>query len=200
MSDLSEFVSNAARGAGYDIDSPRGGGRTALAEAAGISASSIGRLLSGQSSISPAAMPRLAEALKVPVSDVLVAAGFVSSPGDVRELPGRLTSPQADGDRSPISSEVIAKLRTLRQIQKVSAQHLAGEVTTLGFHVTRTMIANWEGGRKNTIPVDFLVLAAQALGTTAAVILNEPVSCPQCKGMPPAGFTCNTCGTTGGAV
>ncbi|MEV0220808.1 hypothetical protein [Streptomyces sp. NPDC050704] len=95
---------------------------------------------------------------------------------------------------APISTEVIAKLRALRQIHKVSAQKLADAVTDLGFPVSRAMLANWEGGRKGTIPVDFLVLAAKALGTTAEAILNEPVFCPTCRGDAPAGFTCNTCG------
>jgi len=202
MSDFSDFVTNAARAAGYDIDSPRGGGRTALAEASGMTLSSVSRMLSGQTGISPKALPGLAEALRVPVSSVLVAAGFVSGPDgsdlSVGEHVGRLSgTPQ---DAPSISREVVSKLRALRQIQKVSAQKLADDVTLLGFPVTRTMLANWENGRKNTIPVDFLVLASQALGTTAAAILNEPVACPQCKGEPPAGFTCNTCGTAGGAA
>lgn len=101
---------------------------------------------------------------------------------------------------APVSAEVIAKLRALRKIQKVSAQKLADAVTELGFPITRTMLANWEGGRRTTVPVDFLVLAAKALGTTAVAILTEPVRCPSCKGEPPAGFTCNTCGTAGGAA
>lgn len=201
MGNLSEFASNAARAAGYDIDSPRGGGRTALAEASGMSISSVSRMLSGQSNISIEAVAGLADALRVPVSDVLVAAGFVSSPGVYAEPATETFSAASEqGARPAISTEVIGKLRALRQIQKVSAQKLADEVSALGFHVTRTMVANWEGGRKVTIPVDFLVLAAQALGTTAAAILSEPVACPQCKGEPPAGFTCNTCGTAGGGA
>jgi transcriptional regulator with XRE-family HTH domain len=100
---------------------------------------------------------------------------------------------------TPISVEVIAKLRALRQIHKFSAQKLADEVTALGFPVTRTMLANWEGGRKATLPVDFLVLAARVLDTTPEKILNEPVACPTCKGTPPVGFTCNTCSQIGGA-
>jgi transcriptional regulator with XRE-family HTH domain len=97
-----------------------------------------------------------------------------------------------------ISREVIAKLRTLRQLQKMSAQKLADEVTTLGFPISRSVIANWENGKRQTIPVDFLVVAAKALGTTGEAILNEPVLCPHCKGEPPSGFVCKTCGAEGG--
>lgn len=95
---------------------------------------------------------------------------------------------------APISAEVVARLRALRKIQKVSAQRLADEVTALGFEISRVMVTNYESGKKLTIPVDFLVLASQVLGTTAAAILSGPVACPGCKGEPPAGFTCNTCG------
>lgn len=95
---------------------------------------------------------------------------------------------------APISAEVIAKLRALRQIQKVSARQLADQVTALGYEVSGSVIANYESGKKATLPVDFLVLAAKALGTTAEALLTEPVRCPSCMGEPPAGFTCNTCG------
>jgi hypothetical protein len=47
--------------------------------------------------------------------------------------------------------------------------------------------------------VDFASHAARALGLTLAELLTEPAECKACKGEPPAGFTCNTCGT-GGAL
>ncbi|MGW5477616.1 helix-turn-helix domain-containing protein [Streptomyces sp. NPDC004008] len=98
---------------------------------------------------------------------------------------------------APISTEVIAKLRALRKIQKVSAQTLADRMTELGYPVQRTVIANLENGRRSDVSVDHVVTAAQVLGTTITALLNEPVVCPQCQGQPPAGFTCNTCGTGG---
>jgi transcriptional regulator with XRE-family HTH domain len=99
---------------------------------------------------------------------------------------------------APISSEVIAKLRALRQLRHMSAQPLTDEVAARGFPVTRSSVAAWETGRKNTIPVDFLLLAAEVLGTTAVAVLTAPVTCPARKGKPPEGFTCNTCGAVGG--
>ena len=95
---------------------------------------------------------------------------------------------------APVSAEVIAKLRTLRKIQKVSAQMLADRMTELGYPIQRTVIANLENGRRSEVSIDHVVVAARALGTTVLALLEEPVVCPQCKGEPPAGFTCNTCG------
>lgn len=99
---------------------------------------------------------------------------------------------------APISAEVIAKLRALRQIQKVSAQELAERMSAAGYPIKRSVIANLESGRREEVSVDHLVAAAQALGTTAAAILNGPMPvCPICENEPPAGFTCNTCGASG---
>lgn len=95
---------------------------------------------------------------------------------------------------APVSAEVIAKLRMLRKIQKVSAQMLADRMTELGYPIQRTVIANLENGRRSEVSIDHVVVAARALGTTVVALLEEPVVCPQCKGAPPAGFTCNTCG------
>lgn len=94
----------------------------------------------------------------------------------------------------PVSAEVVAKVRKLRQIQKVSAQQLADRMTELGFTISRGVLANIESGRVASVSVDFLDAAARALGTDAVALLARPVVCPACKGEPPAGFTCNTCG------
>ncbi len=93
-----------------------------------------------------------------------------------------------------ISAEIIAKLRALRKIQKVSAQALADRMTELGYPIQRTVIANLENGRRAEVSIDHVLVAAQALGTTIAALLEAPVVCPKCSGEPPAGFTCNTCG------
>jgi transcriptional regulator with XRE-family HTH domain len=196
MSDLSEFVTNAARAAGYEIDLPRGGGRKALAEAAGMSHASVGRVLSGKTNISPEALPGLATALDVPISSLLVAAGFVKSPGDLTDLPA-----QASSGTAPVSAEVIAQLRAIRNERKVSAQELADRMTAAGYPIKRSVIANLESGRRAEVSVDHLAIAAKALGVDPAAILRRVAApCPHCTGQPPAGFTCNTCGTAGGAA
>ncbi|MFJ2004779.1 helix-turn-helix transcriptional regulator [Streptomyces chartreusis] len=99
---------------------------------------------------------------------------------------------------APISAEVIARLRALRRIRKVSAQVLAERMTAAGYPIKRSVIANLESGRRAEVSVDHLVAAAEALGTTAEAILSGPMpTCPTCKGEPPTGFTCNTCGANG---
>lgn len=95
---------------------------------------------------------------------------------------------------APISTEIVAKLRELRRTQKVSAQRLSDRMAELGYPVARTVIANLESGRRAEVSIDHVVIAAKALGVTVTTLLNEPVCCPICKGAPPSGFTCNTCG------
>lgn len=72
------WLKQAMRGAGYDIDSQRGGGRNELAARMNIAKSTVTRWLSGE--VLPAAeyFPALAEALDVSVIDALVGAGIIS--------------------------------------------------------------------------------------------------------------------------
>ncbi|KRV48797.1 hypothetical protein AQ490_23285 [Wenjunlia vitaminophila] len=72
------YIREAARRAGYDIDSPRGGGKTAIAKTAGMSPSSVGRMLSGQAMPDPSYLEPLAGALGVPVLALFVQAGLIS--------------------------------------------------------------------------------------------------------------------------
>ena len=73
-----EYVSNAARAAGYDIDSPRGGGKKALAGKAGMSHASVSRMLAGQTIPDPEFFESLADALNLNVGRMLVEAGVIS--------------------------------------------------------------------------------------------------------------------------
>jgi hypothetical protein len=72
------FVADAARKAGYDIDSQRGGGRVALARDTGMSASSVGRMLAGQTLPTPRYFEPLAAAVRVPLRTLLIESGVVS--------------------------------------------------------------------------------------------------------------------------
>ncbi|MFJ3044007.1 helix-turn-helix domain-containing protein [Streptomyces tendae] len=76
--EFAEYIRAAARRAGYDIDSPRGGGRTALARDTGMSQSSVGRMLAGKAMPDPAYLEALATALRVPLPDLLVLSGLIS--------------------------------------------------------------------------------------------------------------------------
>lgn len=73
-----EYVSAAARAADYDIDSPRGGGKKALADKAGMSHASVSRMLAGQTIPDPKFFESLADALNLDVGRMLVEAGVLS--------------------------------------------------------------------------------------------------------------------------
>jgi transcriptional regulator with XRE-family HTH domain len=75
---LAAYVLQAARRAGYDMDSPRGGGKAKLAHDAGMSATTLSRLLGGTRMPDARYFEPLAAALKVPVTELLVEAGIVS--------------------------------------------------------------------------------------------------------------------------
>lgn len=71
-------IAEAARAVGYDIDSPYGGGRTVLAKTTGLSLSTVSRMLSGKTLPSPYSVSALADALGVPLGELLVLHGVVS--------------------------------------------------------------------------------------------------------------------------
>ena len=73
-----EHTAKAARLAGYDIDSPRGGGKAALARDTGMSASSIGRMLAGQTMPEAYTFELLAKRLALPLGELFVLAGITS--------------------------------------------------------------------------------------------------------------------------
>lgn len=164
MSEFSEYVTKAARAAGYDIDSLRGGGKKALAEKAGMSHASVGRVLSGKTGISPAAIPGLAAALDVPVSSLLVASGLV--PG-VGELAGA-AEPPVDASTS---ARFAAWLREARVTAGLSQRELAEAVAPQGFHWIQSKIAKIEGG--DLIPrLDEAVALTTALDATLDAALG----------------------------
>ncbi|MEW1672808.1 helix-turn-helix transcriptional regulator [Streptomyces noursei] len=62
----------------YDLSGPRSGGRSRFADDSGISPSTVGRLLRGESVTDTRVLGLLAEALGVRLSEVLVRAGVIS--------------------------------------------------------------------------------------------------------------------------
>lgn len=164
MSEFSEYVTEAARAAGYDVDSPRGGGRKVLAEAAGMSHASVGRVLSGKTSISPAAIPGLAAALAVPVSSLLVASGLVPGVGDL-----------AVAAESPANADTRDRfatwLREARVAAGLSQRELAEAVAPQGFQWVQSKIAKIEGG--DLIPrLDEATALVNVFDTTLDVALG----------------------------
>jgi transcriptional regulator with XRE-family HTH domain len=72
-------ASDASRRAGYDIDSPRGGGKARLARDTGMPESSVGRMLSGKSLPDPKFYEPLAAAWDVRVTEILEWAGIMTA-------------------------------------------------------------------------------------------------------------------------
>lgn len=91
---FAEYIRPAVVAAGYDIDSPRGGGKKALAEATGMSASSVGRMLAGQTLPEPMHLERLADVLRVSLMDLLVRSGVVSEKASHTAQPPTVTPPE----------------------------------------------------------------------------------------------------------
>lgn len=87
------IVGEAAREAGYDIDSIRGGGRAALARKTGMEASSISRMFDGKSLPHPRYYESLAQAVGIPVRTLLVAAEIISPESLTSDSSARVTSP-----------------------------------------------------------------------------------------------------------
>ncbi|MGW6202704.1 helix-turn-helix transcriptional regulator [Streptomyces sp. NPDC055089] len=104
ISELEQFaawIEDVIRRRGYDIDSPRGGGKSRLADEAGVHRAAITRLLQRQSMPDLETMRRLAHVLGLPVREMLIRSGRLTED----ELP----VPQApvDPDRQNTGSERI---------------------------------------------------------------------------------------------
>ncbi|MDN3259627.1 helix-turn-helix transcriptional regulator [Streptomyces sp. CSDS2] len=95
IEEFADWVEDVMRARGYDIDSPRGGGKTKLAEDAGVHRAAITRLLQRQSMPDLDTMRGLARALRVPVRDVLIRSGKLTE----EDLP--LSPPPAAGAAAP---------------------------------------------------------------------------------------------------
>ncbi|KAA6215119.1 XRE family transcriptional regulator [Streptomyces albofaciens JCM 4342] len=63
---------------GYDLR-PRGGGQTRFIKDSGLSAGTVSRMLSGQTTTETRTLQQLADALDLPLGEVLVAAGILSA-------------------------------------------------------------------------------------------------------------------------
>lgn len=110
---FAEYIRPAVVAAGYDIDSPRGGGKKELAEAVGMSQSSIGRMLAGQTLPDPVHLERLAEVLGIPLMELLVRSGIVS------KKTSRAVEPAPRTPDTPLTPEAAAPLLGIRSPDRV---------------------------------------------------------------------------------
>lgn len=95
-----------------------------------------------------------------------------------------------------LSRQVIDRIRQTRQSRGMSVQQLADAITARGYRIGRSSLAEMEIGRKVTVPVDLVLIAAQVLAVPVSRLLPAPPDCRTCKGRPPIGFTCNQCGAS----
>ncbi|MFJ8695343.1 helix-turn-helix domain-containing protein, partial [Streptomyces roseolilacinus] len=96
-SDLEQFaawIEELIRRRGFDIDSPRGGGKSRLADEAGVHRAAITRLLQRQSMPDLETTRRLAHVLDVPVRDMLIRSGRLTE--DDLPLPQTAEAPPRD--------------------------------------------------------------------------------------------------------
>ncbi|MET9529649.1 MULTISPECIES: helix-turn-helix transcriptional regulator [unclassified Streptomyces] len=75
LDQFTAWIEDVIRRRGYDIDSPRGGGKSRLADEAGVHRAAITRLLQRQSMPDLETMRRLAHALDIPVREMLIRSG-----------------------------------------------------------------------------------------------------------------------------
>lgn len=85
------WIEELIRRRGFDIDSPRGGGKSRLADEAGVHRAAVTRLLQRQSMPDLETTRRLARVLRVPVRDMLIRSGRLTE--DDLPLP---SAPAAD--------------------------------------------------------------------------------------------------------
>lgn len=75
LEEFAAWLEGLMRSKGYDIDHPRGGGRSRIADDAGVHRAAVTRLLQRQSMPDLATMRGLARALDVPIREVLIRSG-----------------------------------------------------------------------------------------------------------------------------
>ncbi|MBB5940085.1 helix-turn-helix domain-containing protein [Streptomyces zagrosensis] len=92
------WVEGLMREQGYDIDSPRGGGKSRLAVDAGVHRAAVTRLLQRQSMPDLDTMRGLSKALRVPVREVLIRSGRLTE-DDLPSLPGYAAEGASTGHR-----------------------------------------------------------------------------------------------------
>jgi transcriptional regulator with XRE-family HTH domain len=76
---FADWLADAMRRAQLDIDRQQGGGRVALANKLGVSRSTVSRWLDGKALPSPEYFQPIADAVGVPVAELLIGAGIVSA-------------------------------------------------------------------------------------------------------------------------
>lgn len=93
----------------------------------------------------------------------------------------------------PTGDVVRRNIRRLREQQNLDQRALGGKLDAAGHPMLPTVVSKTERGERR-VDVDDLVAFAAALGVAPARLLEPPTDCPSCRGTPPPGFVCRTCG------
>lgn len=101
------WIEGLMRDRGYDIDSPRGGGKSRVADEAGVHRTAVTRLLQRQSMPDLETTRRLARVLGVPVRDMLIRSGRLTE--------GELAEPRSGPAFGP-DATVAAPRPTLEEV------------------------------------------------------------------------------------
>ncbi|MFI5808112.1 helix-turn-helix domain-containing protein [Streptomyces sp. NPDC051561] len=124
---FANWVEDLIRHRGYDIDSPRGGGKSRLADEAGVHRAAITRLLQRQSMPDLETTRRLAHVLRVPVRDMLIRSGRLTE--EDLPLPGgpRTASTGAGGGAHRLTLEEAATGLGVPDDQREMFMRVAGQ-------------------------------------------------------------------------
>ncbi|MER7697335.1 MULTISPECIES: helix-turn-helix transcriptional regulator [unclassified Streptomyces] len=107
LDSFATWIEELIRRRGFDIDSPRGGGKSRLADEAGVHRAAITRLLQRQSMPDLETTRRLAQVLQVPVRDMLIRSGRLTE--EDLPLPSAPTgTPSADGRPLTLEEAAVA--------------------------------------------------------------------------------------------
>jgi len=111
MDAFASWVEDLMRGRGYDIDSPRGGGKSRIADEAGVHRAAVTRLLQRQSMPDLETTRRLARVLGVPVRDMLIRSGRLTAeelplPASSRDVHPETTAAGPGTDGPPTLEEL----------------------------------------------------------------------------------------------
>ncbi|MEU6222746.1 helix-turn-helix transcriptional regulator [Streptomyces sp. NPDC047042] len=103
------WVEGLLRGRGYDIDSPRGGGKSRIADEAGVHRAAVTRLLHRQSMPDLETTRRLARVLDVSVREMLIRSGRLTAE-ELTEPRAHLPAPPASTPTRRLTVDEAAEL------------------------------------------------------------------------------------------
>lgn len=93
----------------------------------------------------------------------------------------------------PVGEALRHNIRRIREGRRITYVELSERLGNVGRPIPVLGLRRIERGERR-VDVDDLAALATALSVTPAQLLEEPTECGTCRGTPPLGFTCGTCG------